>query len=331
MYHSISDDTEPGISPYYRVTTSPARFADQMQWLADTGHQGVTLTEGLAWLQSRSVGTKHADRGTLRPEAAQPAADVANPPFGLRTSDFERRPVVLTFDDGFRDFYTAAVPTLRKFGFRATMFLPTEFVGHGDSAFTRHSFRSRECLTWDEVRALRQAGAEFGSHTVSHPVLYDLSWPKIESELCNSKAELEARLGCAVTTFAYPYAYPEADASFTRRFEDLLQGAGYDCAVTTRIGRVCAADNPNALRRLPVNDADDAALFHAKLEGAYDWLSLPQRLAKLRRAGRRPVVAPVPAPPVASSSGSPQTSSLSSSSAPTPLPSRGSKNRQLPR
>jgi len=50
MYHSISDDPEPNFSPYYKVCTSPRRFAEHMQWLADSGYRGVTLSEGLAAL-----------------------------------------------------------------------------------------------------------------------------------------------------------------------------------------------------------------------------------------------------------------------------------------
>src|SRR5580693_2260353 len=73
MYHSISDAPEPGFSPYYKVCTSPCRFAEHMQGLAETGWQGVTLGEGLDVLAGKR----------------QIAA----------------RPVAITFDDGFHDFY----------------------------------------------------------------------------------------------------------------------------------------------------------------------------------------------------------------------------------
>ena len=52
MYHRISDDPEIDRSDYYKVCTSPERFAEQMQWLADWGYEGVTLSEGLAWLRA---------------------------------------------------------------------------------------------------------------------------------------------------------------------------------------------------------------------------------------------------------------------------------------
>ncbi len=135
-------------------------------------------------------------------------------------------------------------------------------------------------MTWDEVRTLAAEGIHFGSHTVSHPKLYDLDWPQIENELALSKETLENELGREITTFAYPFAYPQADYEFTRKFETLLQKIGYRCNVTTRIGRAKRGDDPFSLRRLPMNSFDDTTLLRAKLEGSYDWLARPQSIAK---------------------------------------------------
>ncbi len=269
MYHSVSDDHETGDSPYYRTATSPPVFARQMAFLASHGYRGVTLAEGLVWLKA-----PHAACRT--PQSASP--------------------VVLTFDDGFGDFQTAAWPILQRHGFRATMFLPTAFIGD-----TRHTFgpaggcrsssagRLRDCLTWDEVRELHRAGIEFGSHTVSHPKLVELPWPQVELEIRTSKIEIESRLGAPVTSFAYPYAYPQADRSFTHLFGALLTDSGYTAGLTTRIGRVSPGDDPRCLKRLPINDCDDEAFFQAKLQGDYDWLGRVQvclkTLKQLFRAG----------------------------------------------
>jgi peptidoglycan/xylan/chitin deacetylase (PgdA/CDA1 family) len=246
MYHSISDSTEPGVKPYYRTVTSPRRFAEQMRWLASAGYRGVTLSEGLEWLHES----------------------------GRRSSE---KPVVLTFDDGFSDFATAAVPVLQEFHFHATMFLPTAFIG---KSAARRQFNGRDCMTWAEARRLQREGMEFGSHTVSHPKLVKLSWPEVESEVTNSKDEIEQQLGCAVPGFAYPYAFPQAHATFAARFGGLLRSTGYDACVTTEIGRETPGGNQYRIKRLPVNDADDAALLSAKLDGAYDWLAKPQGIVK---------------------------------------------------
>jgi len=239
MYHSISDDPEEKIQPYYRLATSPRRFAEQMQWLGNSGFQGVSLEEALAALVD--------GKSNRRPLAA------------------------ITFDDGFRDFYTAGWPVLQRHGFTATMHLPTGFIGT-----PRKSFCGRECLTWNEVRELRAQGVRFGSHTASHPKLHEIPWTAIRNELEWSKSRIEQELGEVITGFAYPYAFPQEDRRFTERFAELLRGQGYRNCVTTVVGRVRAQDDLFRLKRLPVNSCDDEALFLAKLHGNYDWLGSAQ-------------------------------------------------------
>jgi peptidoglycan/xylan/chitin deacetylase (PgdA/CDA1 family) len=215
------------------------------------------------------------------------------------------RPVVITFDDGFRDFYSNAFPILQEFGFTATMFLPTAFIGDERRLYApkirsrsvRPKSIGRECLTWKEVQELHQLGIEMGSHTVNHPRMVELTWREIELEIQNSKFEIEMRIGVPVTTFAYPYAFPQADRSFVARFRDLLEGAGYNCNVTTEIGRSKTGDDLYRLKRLPVNSCDDLQLFRAKLEGDYDWLAIPQSLSKtIMRWTKNPAAIPVRMP-----------------------------------
>jgi len=107
MYHSISNASEEGVSPYYRTCTSPKVFAQQMALLKSLGCQGVTLSAGLSWLGSSETSSQPS---TLNPQ-----------------------PVAITFDDGFHDFYSEAAPVLKSHGFSATMFLPTAFIQDHDS------------------------------------------------------------------------------------------------------------------------------------------------------------------------------------------------------
>ncbi len=278
MYHSISDDPEPGVSPYYKVNTSSAVFRHQMQYLADHGYRSLTVTELVSWM---------SDHRRLTPD--------------------HRALVCLTFDDGFRDFYTEAFPVLQRHGFTAAVFLPTAFIGDD-----RRQFRpaasgrcagasGRECLTWPEVLELRRAGIEFGSHTVSHPKLVELEWSRIRAELTDSRSAIEQRLQERVTEFCHPYAFPQGADEYAGRFRQLLAEAGYSSCLTTELGRARLGDDRYRLKRLPVNALDDTALFAAKLQGSYDWLARPQALVKAvkRRLGSskpRSSTPPCPAP-----------------------------------
>jgi peptidoglycan/xylan/chitin deacetylase (PgdA/CDA1 family) len=242
MYHSVSDDEEDHVHPYYRTCTSRDRFSEQMEWLRELGYRGVSLQEALA-------------TGMGQPNG--------------------RAAVAITFDDGFRNVFTDAWPVLRRHNFTATMYLPTAFISEH-----RKSWFGRECLTWEEVCSLRKEGAEFGSHTVSHPTLYAMPWEQIQNELINSKAEIEGHLLESISTFAYPFAFPQEDPAFAQRLVDIMRRSGYRSCVTTIIGRRRLKDDPLLLKRLPINQCDDKRLFLAKLRGAYDWMGGPQRLMR---------------------------------------------------
>jgi peptidoglycan/xylan/chitin deacetylase (PgdA/CDA1 family) len=246
MYHSIADEAEAGVHPYYRTATTAMVFASQMENLHHSGFSVIDPTEAV--------------RRFREPGAA-------------------KKSVVITFDDGFRNFYTTAFPILNHYGFTATVYLPTAYIGQ-----TRLSFKGKECLTWNEVRELRKHGISFGSHTVTHPQLHDCNSGALRKEVADSKRMIEEQLGYVVHSFAYPYAFPETDASFKGRLRDELRSAGYENGVCTTVGRPDPTSDPFFLKRLPVNSDDDAQLFRAKLAGSYDWISKPQYLIKLAKS-----------------------------------------------
>ncbi|RZU00785.1 polysaccharide deacetylase family protein [Rivibacter subsaxonicus] len=246
MYHSVADDIDRDVHPYFRTVTTPRSFEAQVRCLRERGLQGITLSEAMRLLAA-------ADLGALQ------------------------RKVVLTFDDGFRDFRTVAWPILQRAGFGATVFMPTAYIG-------KSFVTGRDCLDAAEIRGLVADGVEFGSHSHSHCRLYTLDELALARELRLSKSVLEDASGQAVTLFSYPYRFPEEDAHFTGRLREQLDRAGYRAGVTTAIGRARVGDDAWLLPRLPVNDCDDAALLGAKLDGHYDWLRTGQRLRKRARA-----------------------------------------------
>jgi peptidoglycan/xylan/chitin deacetylase (PgdA/CDA1 family) len=251
MYHSITEDEQSNVHPYYRTATSPAIFAQQLKQLRSQGYTTCTLPQAVSQLEGNTLTAAKS--------------------------------VVVTFDDGFRNFYRNAFPLLNEHGFRATVFLPTVYIGDAPI-----QFKGEDCLTWSEARELKQHGIELGSHTVTHPQLRDLSVSAINDEIVNSKETIEQKLGCAVESFSYPYAFPQTDKGFTRMLRDLLQAAGYRNGVSTIVGVSNCRSDRLFLDRLPINSCDDEALFQAKLKGAYDWIATSQHMIKAFRSSLRP-------------------------------------------
>jgi peptidoglycan/xylan/chitin deacetylase (PgdA/CDA1 family) len=244
MYHSVSEPENNGRHPYYETAIAPKVFAEQMRFLFQQGYRTISLDQAVQYARS----------------GAMPSAPC----------------VVLTFDDGFEDFYQQAFPILTEFKYVATVYLPTQFIGE-----ERCQFKKLACLNWAEVRELHANGVTFGSHTSSHQQLATLSNRQIQIELQESKEIIEDKLGCPVESFSYPYAFPEMDQSFKAMLRDMLVAQGYKNGVTTVIGTAWADSDAFFLPRLPVNSWDDLPLFSAKLEGCYDWLRHLQRLKKL--------------------------------------------------
>jgi peptidoglycan/xylan/chitin deacetylase (PgdA/CDA1 family) len=247
MYHSISETSEQDKHPYYRTVTSPDVFAKHMAYLHENGYLTISPAQ---------------------------AADLLAHGIALTSP----RLAVITFDDAFADFYWNAFPVLRQHGFTATVYLPTAFIKE-----QRSSFKLKECMTWTEIRELLNSGISFGSHTVTHPQLYELPGHLVKEEVEVSKQTIEQHLGCSVDSFAYPFAFPDADPKFKKSLRKILGRAGYSNGVCTSIGTARPSDDRFFIRRIPVNTCDDLVLFEAKLAGAYDWLSQPQYFIKLAK------------------------------------------------
>jgi len=195
---------------------------------------------------------------------------------GFEVGSVLTKTVVITFDDGYQDFLTEAMPVLKQHGFVATVFLAT-----GRIQQTSMRLEGVDYLTWREVRELHQEGIEFGSHTVTHPDLRCLGPEQIEYELGYSKEVIEQHLGTSINSFAYPFPFPEENTDFTRLLLDELENQGFENGVTTILGRASLRHNRFFLPRLPVNTWDDQSFFRAKLVGGYDWAHWPQWFNKL--------------------------------------------------
>jgi len=155
------------------------------------------------------------------------------------------KPIILTFDDGYRDFLTAAMPVLRVYGFSATIFLVAERIG-GTADWDAGYGEPAQLLAWEEVRALQEAGIEFGCHSSVHQPLTGMRRAELAKDIVRARAILEKGLATAVKTLAYPYG---AQNGFVR---SVIADLGFHGAVGCQPGISRLGDSPLQLARIEV-------------------------------------------------------------------------------
>lgn len=131
----------------------------------------------------------------------------------------QSKKIILTFDDGYKDIITNAYPILQNSGYTASVYIISDYTG-------RDGY-----LNWDDIRTLKNAGWEIGSHTTNHPDLTKVSLDEARSEIVNSKSKIETEIGGTISSFCYPSGKYNSD------IEQLVQQAGYLNAATTKSGR----------------------------------------------------------------------------------------------
>ncbi len=189
MYHSIAEAEGP-------TSIAPDVFAAQMQAIADANVPVITMDDLLA-----------AHRGKF-----------ALPDYSI----------VISFDDGFRDFSQNACPELMRHGYRAIVYLPSDKIGREEDWTGAHT-PPRQLMSWHEILRHQEQGILFGSHTVSHSNLNALEPEVVEQELKVSRERLKTRLNTRIRHFAPPYglANPQVRAAI---------GTTYRTSVGTELG-----------------------------------------------------------------------------------------------
>ena len=172
--------------------------------------------------------------------------------------------VVVTFDDGYRDFYDEALPLLAKYRVPATLYLATGLVANGAGT------PPTDALTWNQIREAVGTGlVTIGSHTHGHVDLSRATEAEAESEMRRSKELIEDRLQTPCEHFAYPWAVGGSAAD--RAARRLFRTAALDAWRTNRMGRIDAY----RLGRVPILRSDGRFFFRRKVRGELDseaWL-----------------------------------------------------------
>ena len=190
-YHYIRDNPIARDKLGFSLSTPPAMFRAQMQYLANHGYHVISLHQAVTAIKNHS---------------------------GLPS-----RPIVLTFDDGYADFFTTAVPILQSHGFTATSFVISGRMGRGGF------------MTPSEVVAADAMGFTIGAHTVDHVALAAQAPARATWEMKQSKLALENLLGHAVVDFAYPYG------SFNQYDMAQAKSLGFETAASTMYGSAHSA------------------------------------------------------------------------------------------
>jgi peptidoglycan/xylan/chitin deacetylase (PgdA/CDA1 family) len=219
MYHSISTSTNP---LFARWAVSPTLFDEHLSYLGEHGYTTLTVTD---LVRSQGPGA-----------AALPT-----------------RPVVLTFDDAYADFYEQAFPALRRHGCPATLYVPTAYVGGATSWLRAEGETALPMVSWDQLTEMSAAGIECGGHSHHHVQLDAIPVADAGAEIRRCKALLEEHLGREVSSFAYPHGWS------TGAVKRMVRAAGFTSACAVKNMPSSLADDPFELSRLVVTGTTSVA------------------------------------------------------------------------
>lgn len=235
-YHSI--DSSGSV-----ISTDVAQFRRHMECLAEKQMRVLSLREAVSILKQRSPVPRNA--------------------------------VALTFDDGFRNFFSCALPILKRFQFPATVFLVTGRSGK-DNQWPGQSpdIPRLELLDWQDVQEASREGIDFGVHTATHPNLARLSGEELAREIIEPQHIISERVGSKPRLFAYPYGI------HTPAVEEIVCRA-YEAACSVEMG---FASRGSHLYRLPRID-----MYYFSRNDLFKWFgtSVFRRYVGLRRLLRR--------------------------------------------
>lgn len=241
MYHQVGDF--PAMDGHRSTYCHYKRFQAQMGMLHRFGYSVLSLDQALDCLAGRKT----------------------TPP----------RSVVLTFDDGYENFYEYAWPVLEKYGFPSIVYLISSLVGKPSSWFAADGRDTPPLMDATRIRDLHRLGVDFGAHSATHVKLAEQSPERAREEVFRSKAELEDLLGEPVLNFCYPYG------SHDLHTVEAVAEAGFRTAVSCVRASATPEDDPLTLPRKAISYGDTLPGVWWKLHMKHQ----PKR-TPIRRNGR---------------------------------------------
>jgi peptidoglycan/xylan/chitin deacetylase (PgdA/CDA1 family) len=228
MYHQIDAAPEKG-APLRGLYVSPRMFSLQMKILKTLGYRGLSMGELVPYLTGEKCG----------------------------------KVVGITFDDGYLNNHTFALPTLHKYNFSATCYVVSQRIGKTNT-WDEGKVASTPLMGRTEIHEWLKLGMEIGSHTQNHEDLTQLQTSDAIEEIAGSKKMLEDITGHAIQHFCYPYG------RFEQRHREMATETGYRTATTTVRGRAKTNDDLMQLKRVLVARSTNPALFVLKVLTNYE-------------------------------------------------------------
>jgi peptidoglycan/xylan/chitin deacetylase (PgdA/CDA1 family) len=223
-YHHVGP-SKPDVHPL--LTVAPDDFAKQVAWLAHRGYSSITTPDWTKWL--------------------------------AETRPLPKKPVLITFDDGYDDIAQYALPTLSRYGFTAVVYIITGLIGKTNEWDQRIGRGELRLMTAQQIKEWAAKGIEIGSHTRDHPDLRSLSQSELEDQVFGSAADLQRILGKAPASFAYPFGH------FNQAVRDCVARA-YQTSVTV-VERLCSdQDDPWLMPRLWTRPTEGLSIFKQRVK-----------------------------------------------------------------
>ena len=197
MYHSISDD-----DPNNSLLVPPDMFDEQMAWLEENNFTSMSMDEAIE---------------------------------AMNTGKVPKRPVVITFDDGYMDNYTSAFPSLKEHNMNGTFFVITSGVDNG------------YYMSSDMLREMQDAGMIIENHTENHVELNNLSREEAIDEIRNAQTFLREVIGAEANYLCYPVG------RYSDETIEIAKELGIKAAVTTQGGISQITDGNYELKRVRVS------------------------------------------------------------------------------
>ena len=229
VYHQISEAPPRG-APFRSLHVSPQSFARQMALLKLLGYQGLSMGALLPYLLGRKSG----------------------------------KVVGITFDDGYRNNLSHALPVLARHGFSSTCYVVSNLLGQTNVWDRDIGIAQVPLMTADELRQWVAGGQEVGSHTQNHARLLQCDAFTALAEMTQDRAALEGLLGVPVRHFCYPYG------EYAPEHMAMAQQAGFQTVTTTRRGRSAMPSDLLELPRVPVLRSTSLPVFWLKVATGYE-------------------------------------------------------------